>query len=227
MESSTVLAFRIFVMLSCLIIVPMAAIFGSAFPDVVKTVLVDRIVSWSTGQPVENPPPADPNGFREVAPGPPAAREPGNWEAAPRWGAPAATASWQAPAQRTPGEVVPVGGQMAPDVVNRSNFSAPVAAPGPGAPAAGPQAIPAGPSSALSQSERFTELARRLRAYGATYYLLETWGADGELYRFHCRMAVGNNPNYARPFEATNRDALAAMSEVVAQVEAWRSGRQP
>jgi len=52
MESSTVLAFRIFVMLSCLIIVPMAAIFGSAFPDVVKTVLVDRIVAFSTGKPV-------------------------------------------------------------------------------------------------------------------------------------------------------------------------------
>ena len=50
MESSTVLAFRIFVMLSCLIIVPMAAIFGSAFPDVVKSVLVDRIVAWSTGK---------------------------------------------------------------------------------------------------------------------------------------------------------------------------------
>ena len=54
MESSTVLAFRIFVMLSCLIIVPLAAIFGSAFPDVVKTVLVDRVVAWSTGAPLES-----------------------------------------------------------------------------------------------------------------------------------------------------------------------------
>jgi hypothetical protein len=35
--------FRVTVMLSCLILVPLAAIFGSAFPELVRTHLVDRI----------------------------------------------------------------------------------------------------------------------------------------------------------------------------------------
>ncbi len=67
-------------------------------------------------------------------------------------------------------------------------------------------------------------MERRLREFGATYYLLETWGNAGELYRFHCRMAVANNAAYSRHFEATDRDALKAMSDVLAQVQAWRSG---
>ena len=83
MEFASVLFFRIFVMLSCLIVVPMAAIFGSAFPDVVKTVLVDRIVAWSTGKSPEARTTATPEGFREVTRDEP----PGDnsrWEA-PRW----------------------------------------------------------------------------------------------------------------------------------------------
>ena len=77
----------------------------------------------------------------------------------------------------------------------------------------------------LEQPERFTAMERRLRENGATYYLLETWGNDGELYRFHCKMAIGNNPNYTRHFEATDRDALKAMAQVLERVEAWRSER--
>src|ERR1700737_2910415 len=45
MESSGVVFFRAFVMLACLIVVPLAAILGSAFPEVVKSVLIDRFVS--------------------------------------------------------------------------------------------------------------------------------------------------------------------------------------
>ena len=48
MESSTVIAFCGVVMLACLIVVPLAAIFGSQFPDVVKSVLIDHI--WPPGQ---------------------------------------------------------------------------------------------------------------------------------------------------------------------------------
>ena len=43
MESSTVVAFRALVLVACLIVVPLAAIFGSQFPDVVKSVLINRI----------------------------------------------------------------------------------------------------------------------------------------------------------------------------------------
>ncbi len=258
MESSTVLAFRIFVMLSCLIIVPMAAIFGSAFPDVVKSVLVDRLVSLSTGKPPEpSASEPDPHGFREVTSTAAAEAAP-----APRWGTQAATASWQAPG--TPpatGAVVPVGGPPPGKGFSQSaSFAAPATASapprvgGPVSPAGGspyvrgPAGVPNGangpngtvtgvvsaaPSACgpdrtacpLEQPDRFTEIERKLREYGATYYLLETYGSQGELYRFHCRMAVANNGQYTRLFEATDRDALKAMADVLGRVEAWRGGQ--
>jgi len=84
-----------------------------------------------------------------------------------------------------------------------------------------------GPSAQADNPERFTQIQRRLRDLGATYYLLETWGDNGEQFRFHCKMPVAGNPNYTRPFEATHRDPLAAMQKVLEQVEAWRGGRQP
>ena len=74
-------------------------------------------------------------------------------------------------------------------------------------------------------ADRFTSLKERLRDLGATYYLLETWGSQGQLFRFYCKVAVGGSPNYARYFEATHADPLHAMSAVLEQVEAWRLGR--
>jgi hypothetical protein len=77
------------------------------------------------------------------------------------------------------------------------------------------------------QSNPFRELEQRLRSLGATYYLLESWGTEGNLYRFHVKMAMAGNPNYNRHFEATDADPLTAMSRVLDEVELWRSGRQP
>jgi hypothetical protein len=266
MESSTVLAFRIFVMLSCLIIVPMAAIFGSAFPDVVKSVLVDRIVSWSTGKPYESSKSTTEGGFSEVKPasGANVAQAGGNQWEAPRWGTQGASAeAWSQGSTGSPtGGVIPAGaqglpaggtqpasfavaapGSPAPSPLERAealnhnptvDHAAPgkppavyptnsVAAPGDSAPAAlGRSAV-----QSLEQPDRFTTMERKLREFGATYYLLETWGNEGDLYRFHCRMAVGNNPSYTRHFEATDRDALKAMAQVLEHVEAWRAGKLP
>jgi len=257
------LAFRIFVMLSCLIIVPMAAIFGSAFPDVVKTVLVDRIVAFATGKPVEsNKAAGEAPGFSQVSPAPPGTSQ---WEA-PRWGGSASdAAAWQASQGSVQaGGVMPAGAPGAHQ--GGGNQSAVFAAPAetartvapafapdrpPGddagrhsatevtpvahqigagvAPTQTPAEMPASPAQALGgspeQPDRFTAMERKLREYGAVYYLLETWGNEGELFRFHCRMAMANNPNYTRHFEATDRDALKAMSQVLSRVEAWRAGR--
>jgi len=263
MESSTVLAFRIFVMLSCLIIVPMAAIFGSAFPEVVKSVLVDRIVAWSTGKPLDSiRSNAEPAGFGAVTPGNPTGPgDRGNWEA-PRWQSPATdTATWPSPPAGPQTGVVPAGATAvaggsgnqpasfaagidvlrgAPHPVERSAIDeAPRPSTGEVRDADVPSAYPAplressgqlpgsAPAAPLEQPDRFTAMERKLREQGAVYYLLETWGNEGELYRFHCRMAIANNPNYTRHFEATDRDALKAMSQVLSRVEAWRAGRLP
>jgi len=73
--------------------------------------------------------------------------------------------------------------------------------------------------------DRFTYIQTRLRELGATYYLLETWGSEGQYFRFHCRMAVGGSQGYARHFEATEADALQAMARVLEEVESWRGSR--
>ncbi len=71
--------------------------------------------------------------------------------------------------------------------------------------------------------DRFTYIQTRLRELGATYYLLESWGAEGEYFRFHCRMAVGGSQGYTRHFEATESDAMQAMARVLEEVESWRA----
>ena len=85
-----------------------------------------------------------------------------------------------------------------------------------------PAAAPQWPQA----TDQFRYILRRLRDLGATYYLLESWGAKAEYYRFHARiMAVGGSANYVRHFEATDTDALRAMARVVEEVEAWRGSR--
>jgi hypothetical protein len=73
--------------------------------------------------------------------------------------------------------------------------------------------------------DRFTYIQTRLRELGATYYLLETWGSGGEYFRFHCRMAVGGSQDCSQQFEATESDALQAMTQVLEKVESWRGSR--
>ena len=87
-----------------------------------------------------------------------------------------------------------------------------------------PPQVTAGPAPRQTV-DRFTYIQTRLRELGATYYLLESWGADGQYFRFHCRMAVGGSQGYARHFEATESDALQAMARVLNEVEAWRGSR--
>lgn len=78
--------------------------------------------------------------------------------------------------------------------------------------------------SAPMATDRFTYALDRLRELGAVYYLLETWGNEGQRFRFHCKMAVGGNPGYTRRFEATDADPLQAMARVLSDVETWRAG---
>jgi hypothetical protein len=248
MESSTVIAFRALVMLACLIVVPLAAIFGSQFPDVVKSVLIDRFwppavkagasdatlraeappfaAAAAPGWRADAPPAATPNAAPGSAPPP--------LHAAPQFNSgvePAA--AWGS----NDGHVRHAGGEYpasAAGGVQRADGTAPgygagSAAAVPGYAASGPPAggSPAGTTQVLTQPDRFTWMERRLRDYGATYYLLETWVNEGERYRFICRMALANNPGHTRNFESTDTDPLRAMGRVVEQVEAWRAGRLP
>jgi len=88
---------------------------------------------------------------------------------------------------------------------------------------AGPQAGPATPES-LQTSSEVVHVQRRLRELGAAYYALETWGAQGRLFRFHARMSVPDGAGGLHHFEAVDADPVRAMADVLDQVETWQAG---
>jgi hypothetical protein len=81
------------------------------------------------------------------------------------------------------------------------------------------------PAQPFVETPQAKDIQRRLREWGASYYALETWGARGEFYRFHARMAAGHGASYVRHFDAIDRDAVQAMASVLDQVKRWRAGQ--
>jgi hypothetical protein len=191
-ESSGVLFFRIVVMLSCLILVPLAAIFGSAFPDVVKAHLVDRIKSLAG---MDNAPSASPAVAVETS-----RTSSADSAEAPRWSTAEAAPAWQ-PA-------------VLPATAHQVDYTAP-------APKYETPSL--SPSKPVPQVvDHFTEIQQRLREYGASHYALESIQGDVGTYRFQCTMTLPGTAN-SQNFEATDRDPLHAMADVLAQVDAWRN----
>jgi hypothetical protein len=249
-ESSSVVAFRALVMLACLIVVPLAAIFGSTCPDIVRSLLIEPLLGPKIAAEVcdRNGRIAPANDGFAAIPGSRPAPDSGNAPAWPGVGEIAAPngfpsiPSGAAPLQPAPvfggtGKTPPAGALASFDAPVESPSSSPwprlggassnppnPATPPPLAPGSAP---PATSTGGLQPPDRFSVIERRLREDGAIYYLLETWGNDGELYRFHCKMAIANNPNCTRHFEATHREATQAMTQVLEQIEAWRAGRLP
>jgi hypothetical protein len=75
-----------------------------------------------------------------------------------------------------------------------------------------------------SLDARLQELGTRLQRLGATYYVLERWGGQQQLYRCYCKVAVAGNADYTHCFEAVQGEPLQAMLHVLQQVETWREG---
>jgi hypothetical protein len=86
-------------------------------------------------------------------------------------------------------------------------------------------AAAASAGNAPAASDLSLSIQQRLRQLGATYYLLEPWGGQQQLYRFCCKIAVGGDPNCTRYFEAIEADPLRAMSKVLAQIEPSQAGK--
>ena len=80
-------------------------------------------------------------------------------------------------------------------------------------------------AGSISTADPFRYIQDRLRQLGATYYLLESWGNQQQMYRFYCKMAVGGSAAYTRCFEATNSNPLQAMRQVLRQVETQHTER--
>jgi hypothetical protein len=198
MQSSAAVAGRALIMLACVVGIPALALSGSSWSEMLKKLQDFR---WPA--------------ILDLA----SASTSASLDEAPRFRASHAAASTplcQIPASSAalPSQtaVVPAGYQTPAELTTPT--------PQPGANAIGENVAGAAPLS----SDPFHSIPDRLRQLGATYYLLESWGSEQQMYRFYCKMAVGGNADYTRYFEAANSDPLRAMSEVLRQVETWRDG---
>lgn len=218
MQSSIAVVGRVLIMLACVVAIPAFALSGTSWSDMLKKLQDFR---WPA---VLNLARASTTSPSNVAPRlVPAAtsRSPSNRPAAPAETAPP---HLLAPAPATLPLSLPPPGSSGSSHVVPVGFQAPLAPLGvmPAARLGADNAAPT-PSPAL-QTDPFRSIQERLRKLGATYYLLESWGSEQQLYRFYCKMAVGGNPDYTHYFEATHADPLQAMQQVLLQVEGWRGG---
>ena len=221
MQSSAAVAGRALIMLACVVAIPALALWGTSWSEVVKRLqdfhwpavldLASASVPTSADQALQ----AKASGATDA---PAAAYSPERLAAAGspspycqncQTSTPALLPSQPATAAQS--TVVPAGYQVptepaavSPLVVNAAGQSGTGVTPGAG--------------------DQFHAIQERLRQLGATYYLLESWGTEQQMYRFYCKMAVGGNADYTRYFEATNSDPLQAMLQVLRQVDTWRDG---
>lgn len=226
MQSPVAVVFRAIVMLACLVAVPLAALFGTTLPDLTRQVLGDRLGLIRAGA------------LPSLTQGPSVG-----------FSTPSLRPSVESPGALPPermamGSAIPMGTARMPEGIQASYQAAagsragflqwPEDRPADHQTGQFPAESPLGDAwPAVSSPEpeqpidRFSQIQQRFRELGAVYSLLETWGDQGQLYRFYCRMAIGGNPDYTRYFEATDREPLAAMSGVLQQVENWRNSGQP
>ena len=110
----------------------------------------------------------------------------------------------------------------------------PVAPSGPSTPwppgaAPEPTRLPADPTAATNETQLASQLAtllEQLVQWGVRDQELAPWGSRGELVRFRCNVPWANSPAYSRHFEAVAATPLAAVEQVTAEIEAWRSGQR-
>jgi hypothetical protein len=80
---------------------------------------------------------------------------------------------------------------------------------------------------AVNATAHWQQKALPLQHLGAVEYVLEKWGASGELYRFRCEVAVAGAESYRKHFEAVHSDGGRAVERVVEAVRSWRGSAEP
>ncbi len=251
MASNESAAGRFLLTLACLVIIPLAAVFGTWLPDLVRQLSQAR---WGIPPAVARDlfgPAANTAGLSEAPP----------WNQA---GGSLVATSMRDPSTglRTAAAGIGIAGESSDRMVSGPGTSHRAIGPLPGggsSPGTTPQVPPlevsavsngnsapssfpdtdlgtsphqqAGgaamqPNGPDTSSDLFVAIQSRLQQLGAVYYLLETWGSDPPCYRFYARMAVGGNRNVTRHFEAVDHIPLRAMQRVLEQVERWKAAEQ-
>jgi hypothetical protein len=191
MQSSAAVAGRALIMLACVVGIPALALSGTSWSETLKKLQDFR---WPA---ILNLASASTSASRDEAPRL-ASAEPGKMPDTSNGATCISCPVGQTPPKQTTlSAVVPAGYRTPIDGVPNANAT--------------------GVADMAADPFRFTQ--DRLRQLGATYYLLESWGNQRQMYRFYCKMAIGGSPNYTRYFEAVHDDPLQAMRQVLQQVE--------
>jgi hypothetical protein len=92
---------------------------------------------------------------------------------------------------------------------------------------AGGTALPAADQSPTNTDEQVvSRLLSQLQELGAADAQVMPWGSSGQLYRCCCQAKLAETSPLARHFEAVAGEPTAAVEQVVAKVEAWRTEQQ-
>jgi hypothetical protein len=211
-QSSATIAFRALVMLAFIIGIPLIAFDGSSLPDRAKKMLdkvwpaIASIISTKNSNTLPEAPAYDAKSpFPLAVP---------SLQAIGRSNPSGQSSANNQPnllSRQAPGDVMAGFGKPASNIIP-VNYQTPVE----------PSAVNKAYNNGQTDTNQFMAMKDRLVRLGATYYLLETWGNQRQLYRFYCQMAVGGNSSYTHYFEAINANPFEAMADVVRQVEDWR-----
>lgn len=220
-QSSAAVAVRALVMLGCLIAIPLVAVCGSALPEA-----IDRALGswWSPEATMLAEDCEEAPLFGSIGGDSPSSAV-GTLSEAPAWPSGKAvepTGVGSAVCDSEGCRVLPASYEapLESESVGRAPASvSPLAAHGTSS-ASTPAAPPVGQSP-----DSFHSICHRLKELGSTYVLLESWGDGQEQFRFYCKIAIAGNPHYTYRFEATSPDPMAAMANVLRQVESWQAAR--
>lgn len=267
MQSSAMVAIRTMIMITCLVAVPLAAVFGTALPKVVKTALGIRSheVTWNDPHSDEEPKPPSVLSVEDFASSPhaeaglplnaggPASRLPtahitdvrpiddtasaeAAVETAPLWRPPARTAQVlterNTTAQFAPApsaahvDVAARHGEPRTEALQKTVYSQPSRDPDEDESLDEPEYNRLVPIERPASDNALSEGERQLRQLGATYFRLETWGVEGNLYRCSCNVALKPGSRATRHFQAIEAAPSQAIGAVIKQVDAWRARTQ-
>lgn len=76
------------------------------------------------------------------------------------------------------------------------------------------------------KDERLKPLYSRLEQLGAHDAQLKPWGTSGQFFRFRCSASLADSPELSRHFESVATEPAAAVQEVVAAIDAWRTAQR-
>ncbi|MDR2763072.1 MAG: hypothetical protein LBB88_10745 [Planctomycetaceae bacterium] len=87
-------------------------------------------------------------------------------------------------------------------------------------------------ANAINAQRNFSDIEKELQQLGATYYWLEKWGDQGELFRFRCyvnphgnSVVADNQPNsnkYQKYFQHIDNDQIRVMEHVIDEIKKWK-----